>query len=125
MRIEIPGGGNVARRPRMYLATDLAIDLDLIAARRVPRQWIYLQGSRSWSRSEHDAVRAGASTCPVCGGSPRPSSRYCTLCDRAGLDDAVSYPGLDVDACPDPDYPREQPSYHEGHLKGGRGGRRR
>lgn len=114
----------MARWPRTFTATDLRLDMDTIAAPPTAADgWIILGGVRAWEASEHDAVRSGVARCPVCGGAPRPSNRYCSFCDAAGLDGRVSYPGLGVDESPDPDYPREGPAYRPGVLRGGRGGR--
>lgn len=108
---------------KIRTATDLGIDLDRIAARRVPREWVYLDGCAPWEAAEHDAVHEGAAPCPVCGGLPLAPSRYCAYCDRAGLDGQATYPGYPVDYAPDPHYPRDTATRYapDRRLRGGVG----
>lgn len=109
-------------RRRILLASDLRLDLDGLVAPKPVREWIYLDGVGPWEAATHDDVSAGTVPCPVCGGRPLPASRYCSLCDHAGLDGRVAYPGLPVDTQPHPDYPQAPRAYRPGKLKGGVGG---
>lgn len=111
-------------------ATDLGLDLDRIAARRVPRDWMYIDGVEPWSMADEALYRAGLARCKGCGrhrddGPVSPASRYCGRCDSAGLDGRVNYPGEEVGSRIDPDYPAEPtkvPAIRNG-LRGGKGRR--
>jgi CTP:molybdopterin cytidylyltransferase MocA len=127
-------------RLRLRNATDLRINLDHIAAPTASRQWIFLDGCEPWVAQEHvDAMVAEAehlapseaaleeqTPCPVCGGKDLPPSRYCSACDRAGLDRLVdrgklAYPGLRPNTAPNPDWPETPPAYRpDPVLRGGR-----
>jgi hypothetical protein len=46
--------------------------------------------------------------------------RYCSFCDRAGLDGRVEYPGEPIGSRLDTSYRATPPRYEPGALKGGR-----
>lgn len=106
---------------RVLTATDLGIDLDELAAEKSTREWIYLDGVGPWEARQHDAVHDRRNPCPVCGGAVLPKKRYCSYCDRAGLDGCVVYPGLPINTRPHPDYPKTPRAYRPGKLQGGIG----
>jgi len=89
---------------RFINATDLGIDLDTVESPPVDTPWIYLEGCVAWSMDRHAAAYLGISPCPVCGGQPPRRKCYCLGCDRTGLDDKATFPGLKVDERPDPEW---------------------
>lgn len=108
-------------RGRTVNATDCGVNLDHFPAqvRRIT-DWVYLQGCEPWDMASHAAAFLGLGPCPICKGLPLKKSRYCLGCDRTGLDGKVEFAGLDIDSCPDPDYPTTGTIYDpEQGLAGG------
>jgi hypothetical protein len=133
---------------RERTATDLGLDMASFADHRQPDHdpdddgpreiarrrlewrpecgWIYLAGLNAWDASDHFARHLKVGPCPVCEDRPMRRSAYCLGCDRTGLDDRRSFPGLAVDEAPNLEYHGEnQPSYQPGPLAGGKGRRRK
>lgn len=132
---------------RIRNATDLGLDLDAIACRRAPREWVYEEGGEAWQWSAFAHVAAGLESvphltwphppipCPVCAGAAlKTPARYCLACDRAGLDRKFGppgapsgYPGLAVDAVRNEAFIKAYGlrdrvrKYRAGRLKGGVG----
>lgn len=109
---------------RVSRAGDLNLDLDKLPARPVSDAdgaWVYLEGCEPWEALIHDATMEGRCACPVCKEHPK-RRHYCLHCDRTGLDGRATFPGLSVDAAPDPTYPSPGTSYKppQDGLKGGR-----
>lgn len=84
--------------------TDLKIDPGRIIDTRPGPDWIFLEGCEAWIMSAHAAAFLGLGPCPVCHGGELRRKHYCSGCDRTGLDGLATFPGLDVDECPNPDW---------------------
>lgn len=107
------------------------VDLDRIAAAQPSDAFLFFGPAGVVGVSPLE-VAAGVVPCPVCGSTPGDPGfvdargyvpRYCIHCDATGADLYVDWPGLDVDAVPDPDYPVRGRAYDPPPgLAGGVGG---
>lgn len=113
--------------------TDARIDPNSIVDRRPPSDWIFLEGCEAWTMAEHALAHVGRGPCPICKSNPknRRGARYCSGCDKTGLDGKVSFPGLRPGQVMNEEWLEEYPeegTHHTAYrpqegLKGGVGAR--
>lgn len=107
---------------RTFTASELRIDLDkLPAAPRSTPSFVYLDGVKPWSMIDHARAFLGETACPVCHNRKLRRNLYCSACDAAGLDGRITYPGLPIGSCCDPNWSATPTSYTERPLKRGLG----
>jgi hypothetical protein len=108
---------------RLLNFSDLRINPELWESPPEPDQvgWQIDLGCGPWSMADHFLAHVGKQPCPVCGGRTHRRKGYCGGCDATGLDGKVTFPGLDVDECPDRDWRPEPTVYIQEGLPGGKG----
>lgn len=109
----------------MLTFTDVGIEANYIEDRTGGEPgFIFIAGCTSWEMAPHAAAFLGIGLCPICEGGDLRRKHYCLGCDRTGLDGRITFPGLEVDEAPDPEWHASASVYDpEPGLDGGVGKR--